>query len=145
MVVKVKKGGRFGTTLSMGLIGDSWPKAECTYDAETRKFTCTYNSGEQQLEDCWLVDVKDRPNKKQHRFDIANDNAREATVELAATSGEVKRKWVATMETKEQRTSREEAEETARALCVLHALVSSDSVCIMASLPADTLLLIHCC
>jgi hypothetical protein len=107
MVVKRKNKGR---RLSMGFIGDSWPKAECTYDADTRKFTCTYKSGDQQLEDCWLVDVKDRPNKKKHRFDIANDNASEETVELAATSGEVKLKWVAAMETKEQRASREEAE-----------------------------------
>jgi hypothetical protein len=76
------------------IFGSSWSDVECNYDGARRHFSCIDRKGnQQQLPDCWVVDLEDRPGKKQHRFDIYCSQ-RKAPMSFAAGEAEEKQRWV---------------------------------------------------
>ena len=89
-------GGRLAVK-KKGMMINSWPQAECTFDRRTRLFTCRYPHAQKpkQLPVRSAVDVANRPGKRQHRFDVVVSGRREAAAALAAQSDEEKRRWLA--------------------------------------------------
>jgi hypothetical protein len=96
--------GRLQVKLMGSVFGSSWLDADCLYNPATTEFAYASLAGgkgrQERVGGCWILDVENRPGKKQHRFDVHSRHrvlGSAAVISVAASTEEEKQRWTAAM------------------------------------------------